>query len=75
MERGQAAPHTVWIVYVEFEEGTPDILGAFRDEQLARDEADISADGYRELGMIVEGDDTNDHDWDVSIYVDEHEVQ
>lgn len=72
---GQAAPHTVWIVYVEFDKGTPDIIGAFRDEHQARTEADISADAYRELGQIVEGDDTNDHDWDVSIYIDEHEVQ
>lgn len=73
--RAEAAPHTVWIVYVEFEEGTPDILGAFRDEQQAWNEADASADAYRELGQIVEGDDTNTRDWDVSIYVDEHEVQ
>jgi len=66
----------VWVVYREFQAGTPDIIGVFTSEELAIRARCAAVDHDIKHGAVVEGenDDDGDTDWTVDINIVETQL-
>ncbi len=70
----------VWLVYLEFQADTPEVVGVFRRRRDAGQEAEEwRRYARKEFGWVVYGDEDEDgHEnaaWDVDVHVEDHEVE